>query len=157
MTLHTLARQAPDPDALVPDWTLGDRMRKALDVSGTPVHEIAEYLDVSRQTIGRWLHDRGPVKRHVLITWAATTGVDLWWLETGTAGLENQTGRDQYAIRDSNPEPADMSSARRLTLVGGVNRRLSVNRIPAGWPIPAPPAPRPAPDAARSRHLSAVS
>lgn len=155
MTLHTLARQAPNPDALVPDWTLGDRMRKALDVSGTPVQEIAEYLDVSRQTIGRWLSDRGPVKRHVLITWAATTGVDLGWLETGTAGLENQTGRDQYAIRDLNPEPADMEHGRsRLRLVS-VNRGLTVNRIPAGYPIPEPRKPLPGRES--GRHLSAVS
>jgi transcriptional regulator with XRE-family HTH domain len=157
MTLHALTRLARDDDYMVPEWTLGDRMRKALEVSGTPVGEIAEYLEVNRATVGRWLHDKSPVKKSTLIIWAATTGVDLGWLETGTAGLENQTGRDQYAIRDSNPEPADMSSARRLTLVGGVNRRLSVNRIPAGWPIPEPSEPREAAGSARTRHLSAVS
>jgi transcriptional regulator with XRE-family HTH domain len=154
MTLHALTRLARDDDYMVPEWTLGDRMRKALEVSGTPVGEIAEYLEVNRATVGRWLHDKSPVKKSTLIIWAATTGVDLGWLETGTAGLENQTGRDQYAIRDSNPEPADMASRPRLTLAHSVNRPLTVDRIPAGWPIPEPPATCPAPEA---RHLRAVS
>lgn len=118
---------------MIPEWTLGDRMRKALEVSNTPVGEIAEYLEVNRATVGRWLHDKSPVKKSTLVIWAATTGVDLGWLETGTAGLENQTGRDQYAIRDSNPEPADMES-RHLRLVGGaVNDGLTLDRLPGGW------------------------
>jgi transcriptional regulator with XRE-family HTH domain len=143
-------------DYFVPEWTLGDRMRKALEASGTPVGEIAEYLDVSRQTIGRWLHDKTPVKRHVLLVWAATTGVDPEWLETGTAGLENQTGRDQYAIRDSNPEPADMASRPALRVIVGVNERLTVDRIPAGLPAPEPRTPSPGRQRA-GRHLRAVS
>jgi transcriptional regulator with XRE-family HTH domain len=118
-------------DYMVPEWTLGDRMRKALEVSGTPVQEIAEYLDVSRVTVGRWIHDRTPVKRHVLLVWAATTGVDPDWLETGTASPE--AGRSVYAIRDSNPEPADMASR------------------------PAPEPQTPLPGRESGRHLRAVS
>lgn len=141
----------------VPEWTLGDRMRKALEVSGTPVGEMAEYLDVGRATIGRWIHDKGPVKRTTLLVWAATTGVDPDWLETGTAGLQKETGGELYAIRDSNPEPADMSSRPTLAVVWSVNRSLTVDRIPAGDLPYDVPLPLPAPVPAASRHLSAVS
>lgn len=159
MSIQAITRLRGGDDYMVPEWTLGDRMRKALEVSGTPVQEISEYLDVNRATVGRWLHDKSPVKRSTLMIWAATTGVDLEWLETGTASPE--AGRSMYAIRDSNPEPADMESRRFLgVLEGGLstgNRGLPVDRIPAGWPIPEPPMPprpRQSPD---SRRLRAVS
>lgn len=153
MTIHTMKRLRRDEDYFVPEWTLGDRMRKALAASGTPVNEIADYLEVTPTTVGRWINDRSPVKRSTLIVWAATTGVDLGWLETGTAGLENQADRDLYASRDLNPEPAD-SEVRHLRAVpSGVNRGLTVNRILTGPPVPVPLRPRPA----RERHLSAVS
>jgi transcriptional regulator with XRE-family HTH domain len=132
MTIHQMPRRMRDADYFVPEWTLGDRMRKALAVSGTPVNEIAEYLDVTPTTVGRWINDRGPVKRHILLTWAAATGVDPVWLETGTAGPQEGTGGNEYAIRDSNPEPADMSSRSRLTLIRSVNRPLTVDRIAPG-------------------------
>jgi transcriptional regulator with XRE-family HTH domain len=111
-------------------------MRKALTTSGTPVNEIADYLGVTPTTVGRWINDRGPVKRPILLVWAATTGVSLEWLETGSAGLQVETGTDRYAIRDLNPEPADSESRRHLTLVRSVNRELTVDRIPAGDRLP---------------------
>lgn len=147
-------------DYIVPEWTLGDRLRKALEASDTPVQEIADYLDVNRNTISRWIHDKSPVKRSTLIIWAATTGVDPDWLETGTAGLENQADRDLYASRDLNPEPADSEVRRLRTVPAGVNRGLTVNRILCGEPVPVPPAPREPRTAAVagvSRHLRAVS
>jgi hypothetical protein len=89
--------------------------------------------------------------------WADMTGVDLDWLETGTASPE--AGRSMYAIRDSNPEPADKSSRPFLTLVRMVdqtgNPGLPVDRIPAGLPIPTPQHPQPGRESAR--HLRAVS
>jgi hypothetical protein len=48
---------------------------------------------------------------------------------------------------------------RRLRLVGaeGVNRGVTENRIPAGWPVPEPHAPLPAPESGyRPRHLRLV-
>lgn len=147
MTTSAIARLRRNDDYMVPEWTLGDRMRKALDVSGTPVQEIADYLEVNRGTIGRWLHDKSPVKRSNLIIWAATTGVDLEWLETGTAGLEDQAGRDLYASRDLNPEPADSEDGVILRLPTGVNRWLTVDRMLSGERPPVPPRPREAPAA----------
>ena len=107
MTLHSIPRRDSLEPGAVPDFTLGDRLRKALDHAGISVATMADVQGVGTATVSRWMHDRSPVKRGALMLWAIATGVDQQWLETGTAGLENQTGRDQYAIRDSNPEPAD--------------------------------------------------
>lgn len=85
----------------VPSWTVGDRMRKALDVAGVSVADMADYLDVSRQTIGRWINNHGPVKVGTLRLWSLRTGVDLGWLETGTATSEG--GRSE--VRHQGLEP----------------------------------------------------
>lgn len=82
-------------DGRIPVFTLGDRMAKALDVAGLSRAEMAEYMDVSTETIRRWTTDSTPVRRSTLRLWALATGVDLEWLETGRAR------------RDSNPKPSD--------------------------------------------------
>jgi transcriptional regulator with XRE-family HTH domain len=92
-----------------PEWTLGDRLRKALNHADISVGAMAEMLDVSTATMARWLNDKGPVKRVYLQVWADLTGVSTHWLETGV-----------YAMRDLNPQPADLEPARPvLRILGG--------------------------------------
>lgn len=67
----------------VPEWTLGDRLRRSLRHADISVADMATDLDVSLATMSRWLNDHGPVKRSILRLWAMTTGVSLEWLETG--------------------------------------------------------------------------
>ena len=67
-----------------PLFSLGDHLRKALDVSGVSSKEMAELLGVSRNTISNMLHDKVPVRRQTLLLWSARTGVSLRWLETGS-------------------------------------------------------------------------
>ena len=62
---------------------MGDRLDKALEVSGVKVTEMAMILGVSRQTIGNYLSGRTTPKLGVLKVWADETGVDLEWLKTG--------------------------------------------------------------------------
>ncbi|HET6154196.1 MAG TPA: helix-turn-helix domain-containing protein [Marmoricola sp.] len=55
---------------------------------------MADYLDVSPQTVTRWTKAKTPVKRQTLMLWALATGVDREWLETGIVrqqGLEPRT------------------------------------------------------------------
>lgn len=123
-----------DDENRIPTFTLGDRLRKALDVSGLTAQDMAEVQDVTPSTISRWLRDRSPIRRSHLTLWAIATGVNLAWLETGTAGLENQTGRDQYAIRDSNPEPAGSESRGSVAVLRSVKRGLTPEpRTAARW------------------------
>lgn len=78
----------------VPQFKLHHRLGLALEEAGVGVQEMADYLDVSRESVSRWINGRGVVKRSILRLWALRTGVDLVWLETGLArseGLEPPT------------------------------------------------------------------
>ena len=79
----------------VPQFRLHHRLGLALEESGVGVQEMADYLDVSRESVSRWINGRGVVRRAILRLWALRTGVDLVWLETGDAarseGLEPPT------------------------------------------------------------------
>ncbi len=68
-------------DALEFDFV--DRLRKALRISDKPVHEIAEDMELSRNTLSAWLSGRHRPKRRDLRMYAEITGVPLEWLETG--------------------------------------------------------------------------
>lgn len=86
-------------------------MRMALRDAGVGVQEIADYLDVARNTVSRWINDRGEPSKQTMRLWAIRTGVPLVWLETGAAPTE-PSGPEGYTTRDSNPEPADLASWR---------------------------------------------
>jgi hypothetical protein len=51
----------------IPEWDLADRMRKTLRASGTSVQEVADYFEVSRNTVGPALDERrlGVLSREV--------------------------------------------------------------------------------------------
>lgn len=68
----------------IPSLTLGRRLKLALDSSDVSAQDMAEALEVSRQTVSRWMKDRGARPRRVYVAhWALLTGVDPDWLETG--------------------------------------------------------------------------
>lgn len=73
-----------DTDTVVPEWDLVDRMRKALRVSGLGVQEIADYLDVSRNTVSTWINGRITPSTQTVRLWALRTGVPYEWLRDGT-------------------------------------------------------------------------
>jgi len=108
MTTHFMQPDRVTRDEVVPEWTLGDRLRSALRHADLSVADMAADLDVSLATIGRWLNDRGPVKRSILRLWAMTTGVSLEWLETGQAPTVESEPEELRACRDSNPKPSDL-------------------------------------------------
>lgn len=75
----------------IPVVTLGWRLKLAL--GDDSVKGMADYLDVSRATISRWMADKGaPPKRGYLRLWAMRQGVPLEWLETGEAPADGPTG-----------------------------------------------------------------
>lgn len=75
-------------------FTQGDRLDKALRVSGMSHKDMAEYLEVSRNTISNYTNDKTPVKRHILVAWALKTGVPLEWILTGDAESRRPGGPD---------------------------------------------------------------
>lgn len=76
----------------IPPLTLGWRLQMALDMGNMKAEDMAQHLDVSRQTLSRWMHDVGaPPKRPFLIQWAMATGTSLAWLATGVAASSDPT------------------------------------------------------------------
>ena len=67
----------------VPEWTLGDRLRKARAITGMTTREFAERIGVSHGTITNAEGDKRAVRPITIKAWALATGVDAHWLETG--------------------------------------------------------------------------
>ena len=89
----------------VPVFDRADRMRKSLREADINVQEMASYLEVNPQTVGRWINGHVAPSKQTMRLWALRTGVPLVWLETGQA--PGEPGPDEgYTARDSNPEPA---------------------------------------------------
>lgn len=65
------------------NWDLADRMTKSLRVSGMKVQDMAEYLGVSRGSVGNWINGRVVPSTPVLKLWALRTGAPYEWLLTG--------------------------------------------------------------------------
>jgi transcriptional regulator with XRE-family HTH domain len=65
------------------EFDLADRMRRALRVSDVSVQEMADYMHVSRNTVGNWINGRNVPRWRDLRDFAERTGVPLEWLETG--------------------------------------------------------------------------
>lgn len=67
-------------EGYVPSFTLGDGIRKALDVAGFTNLQVAEALDVTPATVSRWINDRNRPSRADLMAVVQLTGVSLEWL-----------------------------------------------------------------------------
>lgn len=100
--------QAPTTEQ-VPQFDLADRMRKALRHADIGVQDMADYLEVSRNTVGTWINGRNKPSPQTVRLWALRCGVPFEWLRHGIVGaLSPQPGGDAvWAPRGSNPEPAD--------------------------------------------------
>ena len=100
----------PDDARVIPEWNLADRLGKALRVSNLGVSEVADYLGVSRASVGRWVNGHTRPSKATLIVLSDLTGVDRRWLMQGAAD-------ELRARRDSNPKPSGLD--RGLLLVSG--------------------------------------
>jgi transcriptional regulator with XRE-family HTH domain len=67
----------------VPEWTLGDRLRKARRRVEHKQEEIAGLLRISTRSIANYEGDITTPSYLVVKEWAQVTGVDLDWLLTG--------------------------------------------------------------------------
>jgi Putative ATPase subunit of terminase (gpP-like) len=63
---------------------LADRLAKSLQLSGLSVQQIAELLEVNRNTISSWLNRRAVPSPPALMVWAQHTSVPYEWLRTGS-------------------------------------------------------------------------
>lgn len=80
--------------AIVPVWTLGDRLAKAREFAGIKtVTDMGALMGVTEKTIRTWENGKHRIPRHAIVAWSQFTGVDLNWLEHGTIPVED-TGAD---------------------------------------------------------------
>ena len=101
---------------IIPEFSKGDRLRLARQLTGLTTRAFAEEIGVSQKTITDAEGDRVRPRRITIIAYAMRTGVSRHWLETGQAPPE-LGGPQSYTARDSNSEPIDLES-RSLRLVG---------------------------------------
>lgn len=90
--LRHMAATTTAPDiALLPKWTVADRLRKAREDADLDQAELAERIGVSRSTIGNYEGAKVTPRKPILRLWAEETGVPLAWLLDGygaTSDLE---------------------------------------------------------------------
>ena len=91
----------------IPAWELQDRIARARRHAGLDQGELAAIAGLSRKSISNYEIGKSTPRRAALIAIAFATGVDLNWLENGETPAGNHPGGGkEWAIRDSNPEPA---------------------------------------------------
>lgn len=89
----------------VPPLTLGWRLKMAL--GERTADWIGQQLGVSRNTVSRWMNDRGAEPRRAyVLQWAMATGVNAQWLEKGEAPRpDGPEGAPQQRVRRQGLEP----------------------------------------------------
>ena len=85
-----MSTQSTETNGSIPEFTIGDRLRKARERTGLEQEPFADEIGVSRGTIRNY--ETGAtrhLKPIVLRAWALRTGVPLSWIETGVAPTTN--------------------------------------------------------------------
>lgn len=82
--MQTTTQQAGDLE-----WDLADRLRKSMRAAGLKPHQMAQALGLSTKTISFYINGHATPKRVVILAWAARTGKDPHWIETGELDLRD--------------------------------------------------------------------
>jgi transcriptional regulator with XRE-family HTH domain len=75
---------------MIPQWELGDRMRKSLRHAGLSTRDMAAYLDIRSESVRRWFNGKSRPATSVLRLWALRTGADYDWLVNGQPEKEKE-------------------------------------------------------------------
>lgn len=87
-----LGRMTQQVHGVIPEFTIGDRLRKARELTGLDQVQFATEIDISRNTVGNYENGNVKPRRLALKAWAMRTGVPLEWLETGVASSSPDGG-----------------------------------------------------------------
>lgn len=72
---------------VIPEWTLGDRLRRAREYAGLSRAELAELAGISRRSVLNYETGMTTPRALQLRAIAAATGVDVDWLGTRSASI----------------------------------------------------------------------
>lgn len=78
-------------------FDMADRLRRALRVSDVSVQQMADFLDVTRGSVGNWINGRVQPDVRTLRLFALRTGFPLAWL---VSGEEPPSGDDGSSISE---------------------------------------------------------
>lgn len=115
----------------VPEFDLADRMRKALRESKIGVQELADYLEVARETVSTWINGRVTPNGQTIRLVAMRTGVNYRWLKDGVTN-----GPDKGEVRREGLEPPTRW-LRGITGVTRIRRKKKPEIIPGYGSIAA--------------------
>ena len=87
------------------EFDLADRMRKAMRVADVGVQDMAEYLDVSRNTVGNWINGHITPRTVTLRAFAQRCDVPFEWLKTGKAPSGMDEADSDGVVRPKGFEP----------------------------------------------------
>lgn len=93
------------PGIQIPQFTQGDRLRKARQLTGLTTRQFAEEIGVSQATITNAENDNSKVRRITLNAWSLRTGVPVVWLETGEVSDPGPGGGVPVTSRYAVPQP----------------------------------------------------
>lgn len=116
MSTATASVAAMANSGFVPEWTIGDRLRKARESTGATQAEFAERLGVARNTINNYELGKTKPRRPLMLVWSMESGVSLSWILTGNPNWPNNDETpdpegpgvpEKLPRLDSNQQPSD--------------------------------------------------
>lgn len=105
---------------MIPEFTIGDRLRKARELTGLDQIGFADLAGISKNTVSNAETGNRRPSRLVVRAWAMASGVPLAWIETGQAPASEPGPDDDpagYTPSDSNREPIVLERLRTLGAV----------------------------------------
>ena len=106
----------------IPAWTLGWKLKRALDHAGLSAQEMAAELGVHVGTVSRWMNDRETPRRAYVMAWALRCGVAFSWLtETESPqvspGISGQERRPAGLSAQPEPQPGHVPVDNEITRI----------------------------------------
>lgn len=131
---------------MIPEWTLGDRLRKARQALGLEVGPFAERIGVSRNTVTSYEKDQVTRPRKIVLNaWTLATGVDRAWLETGWVERPRRDSNSRLVDYIAEPWASGHLNATHSAATKRATRRRSDRpRRRCGDRLPTPTTPKPA-------------
>lgn len=118
---------------MIPTFTLGDRLRKAREVTGMSQVEFAEHIGIGRSTVQSYENGTTAPKQIALRAWAMATGVPFYWLQWGITEAPRRERERGFGILETAETPAHPLSADGAGASGEKLPRLDSNQQPAGY------------------------
>lgn len=120
----------PRAAGVVPEFSLGDRLRKARELTGLDGTEFAAEVGISRTSV--YAAERGEKRPRELTlrAWALCSGVDLTWLKTGET--PPPAGDGVSVVHPPGLEPGTNWHATRFAQVTSIDDARSMREPVAG-------------------------